>query len=58
VFHSEVSLPIVDHVVKTDPPHHLELRRAVDVGHLNVLQLGELDGNRTDAAARPLIRIF
>src|SRR6266567_6378831 len=33
----KVFLPVIDHVVKADGPHHLELQRAIDTGHFHVL---------------------
>jgi hypothetical protein len=39
----EVLATVVDHVIRADRPHEVELARVVDAGHLCAEPLGELN---------------
>jgi hypothetical protein len=47
----KVLTSVIDHLVRTDRPHELELTGVVDTGHMRTRSLSQLDRERTRATA-------
>src|SRR5919109_294253 len=47
----KVLASVIDHLVRADRPHEVQLAGVVDTGHMRTQSLGQLDGERTRATA-------
>jgi hypothetical protein len=50
----EVVCAMIDHVVRAERPHEVELGGVVHPGHVGASPLGQLDGERPRSAAAPV----